>query len=186
MAIDTSVVNIDFDFIKTNSCKSIKVLDLSHWANAQDNAAYIEIVTPGQVKPVTHIFSKGVPNIFNNSNLNMSDVKDYSYLGALADGIYKFTVLQCQNDPYAVSKYYLQDCTIRCQIARKLISVDLTCEPCRKELLVEIQDIMLFLDAAQAQTDKCNVNKAMEYYRRAVLLLDRVSDNPDNAGCINC
>ncbi len=186
MAIDTSVVNIDFDIIRTNSCKSIRVLDLSHWANAQDDAAYIEIVTPGNIKPVTHVFQKDTSNVFNNSNLNMSDVKDYSYLGALPDGMYKFTVLQCQDDPYAVSKYFLQDCVLKCKIARKLISVDLTCEPCRKELLRDIQEIMLFMDAAQAQADKCNVNKAMEYYRRALLLLDRITDNPDNAGCINC
>lgn len=184
MALDTSAVNIDFEVLRTNSCKSLKILDLSHWANAQDDAAYIEITTPGQVNPVTHVFQKGKLNVYNTSNLNLSDVQDYSFLGALPDGIYKITLLQCQDDPLAVTKYHLQDCQIKCQVARKLIAIDLTCTPCRKELLSQIQDIMLFIEGAQAQTDKCNVNKAMEYYQRAVKLLDRITDTTDS-GC-NC
>lgn len=184
MAIDTSVVRIDFEVARTNSCKSIKVLDLSHWASAQDDAAYIEILTPGSTKAVTHIFKKDKLNIFNVSNLNLSDIKDYSTLTSLPDGMYQITVLQCQNDPLAVTKYHLQDCQIRCQIARKLIAVDLTCEPCRVDLLKSIQEIMLFLEGAQAQTDVCNVNKAMEYYRRAQTLLERISDtNGSDCSC---
>lgn len=185
MAIDTSAVLIDFEVLRSNSCKALKVLDLSHWANAADDASYIEITSPGQTKAVTHIFQKEKVNIFNVSNLNLSDVKDYSSLGALPDGIYTITVLQCQNDPLAVTKYFLQDCQIRCQVARKLIAVDLICTPCRKELLGEIQEIMLFLEGARAQTDRCNVNKAMEYYNRAQTLLDRITDNPDNSQCCN-
>lgn len=186
MAIDTSVVHLDFEVLNTNTCKALKILDLAHWASAEDDAAYIQIVTPGQVTPVTHIFQKGKVNIFNTVNLNISGIVDYSSLGPLPDGMYKITLLQCENDPLAVTKYHLQDCQIRCRIARKLITVDLNCDPCRKGLLEEIQDIMLFLDGAQAQTDKCNVNKAMEYYRRAALLLERISDTPTNPGCLNC
>lgn len=185
MAIDTSVLNIDFEVYRTSGCKFLKVLDLSNWASSEDIAAYIQITTPGGVEPVTHIFQKGRLNVFNANNLQLSDVSDYSSLGALPDGIYKLVVLQCQDDPFAVTKYHLQDCQIRCQVARKLIAVDLTCEPCRKDLLKEIQDIILFLDAAQAQTDVCNVNKAMEYYRRANTLLDRISDSNDS-GCHTC
>lgn len=183
--IDTSVINIDFEVLRTNTCKALKVLDLSHWATAEDDVAYLQIWTPGASSPITHIFQKGVINRFNTNNLELSDVSDYSYLGPLPDGIYKLVLLQCENDPLAVTKYHLQDCQIRCQVARKLIAVDLTCTPCRKELLKEIQDITLFLDGAQAQTDVCNVNKAMEYYRRASTLLSRIQDT-DNNKCTNC
>lgn len=185
MAIDTSIINIDFEVLNTNTCKILKVLDISNWASAVDDAAYIEILTPGATTPVVHVFQKGKINIFNTNNLGLSDVSNYSYIGPLPDGIYTITVLQCQDDPLAVTKIHLQDCQIRCKVARKLISVDLTCDPCRKDLLKEIQDIMLFLDAAQAQADLCNVNKAMEYYSRASTLLSRISDS-NNHNCNNC
>jgi hypothetical protein len=182
MAIDTSYIRIDFEVLRTNSCKFLKVLDLSNWAAGAEHPSYIEITTPGASKAHTLVFQKEKLNIYNSNNLNLSDVTDYSSLSSLPDGIYKLTILQCANDPNAITKYHLQDCQIRCKVARKLISVDLLCEPCRGELLKEIQDITLFLDAAQAQADKCNINKAMEYYRRASTLLDRVSDG----SCTDC
>lgn len=186
MALDTSVVNIDFEVLKTNTCKVLKVLDLSHWATAELEPAYISILTPGATVPVIHIFQKNAISKFNTNSLELSDVTDYSHLGLLPDGIYTITVQRCLDDVKSVTKYHLQDCQIRCQIARKLISVDLTCTPCRKELLKEIQDIMLFLDGAQAQTDLCNVNKAMEYYQRANTLLDRITDSSSTSRCTNC
>lgn len=185
MAIDTSITNIDFEVLRTNTCKTLKVLDLSHWTSSDTYAAYISILTPGSTRPIIHIFQKDTINRFNTNNLELSDVTDYSTLGALPDGIYTITLQRCLDDTKIVTKYHLQDCQIRCQIARKLISVDLTCTPCRKELLKEIQDIMLFLDGAQAQTDLCNVNKAMEYYQRASTLLDRITDT-NSTGCKNC
>lgn len=185
MAIDTSLIHIDFEVFKTNTCKVLKVLDLSNWASATEDAAYIEILTPGSTIPVTHIFQKNRLNIYNSNNLGLSDVTDYSLLAPLPDGIYTLTALQCQNDPLAKTRYHFQDCQIRCQVARKLIAVDLTCEPCRKELLKEIQDITLFLDAAQAHADVCNVKKAMELYRRASTALNRISDDT-SGGCSNC
>jgi hypothetical protein len=176
MAIDTSEVYIDFDIVRSNSCKSLKVWDESHWPTSQDEGAYIEITTPGAIKPVNHVFEKGRVNIFNVVNLNLSDNTDYSSLGNLPDGMYTVTVLRCEGDPKAVTKYFLQDCILRCQVAKKLISVDLLCNPCRRELLEEIQDVFLFIEGAQAQTDRCNVLKAMEYYQRASLILSRISD----------
>ena len=174
MAIDTTVVRLDFEVLKTNSCKTLKILDLSNWSIAVDDISYVQVLTPGQVKPVTHVFQKGKLNILNSNNLNLSDVTDYSQLAPLPDGIYTITLLQCENDPLAVTHYHFQDCQIRCQVASKLIALDLTCSSCRTELMKEIQDISLFLDAAQANADKCNVNKAMELYRRAQTALDRI------------
>lgn len=185
MAIDTTLVRLDFEVLKTNSCKSLKILDLSNWANAEADPAYIQITTPGQTKPVTHIFRKEKRNVFNSNNLNLSDVIDYSDLAPLPDGMYTITLLQCEDDPLAVTKYHFQDCIIRCQVARKLLAVDLSCNSCRTDLIKEIQDISLFLDAAQANADKCNVNKAMELYRRAQKALDRISDT-DSSNCGDC
>ena len=188
MAIDTSVVNIDFEVLRTNTCKALRIEDLSHWASFVDDTAYISILTPGSSVPVTHIFQKEKRNIFNVVNLNLSDVTDYSNLTNLPDGMYTITVERCVGDPNSVTKYHLQDCSIRCSIVKRLIAVDLTCTPCRKELLKKLQDVLLFLEGAQAQTDRCNVNKAMEYYQRAALILSRISDTNDlgTSPCINC
>lgn len=181
--IDTSFVHIDFEVLVTKSCKALKILDLSHWANSLNDGAYIEITTPGSTVPITHVFQKEGINIFNVVNLNLSDVVDYSSLTAIPDGMYKITVLQCAGDPGAKTQYHLQDCQLRCSITKKLISVDLTCDSCKDELLRNMQEILLFLDGAQAQTSKCNVNKAMEYYQRAVTLLDRITETKENCNC---
>lgn len=186
MAVDTTAVYIDFEVLKTNSCKSLKVLDMSNWSIAESDGAYISILTPGNTKPINHVFQKNQINSYNVVSLNLSDIVDYSSLTPLPDGIYTISLMRCLDDPNEVTKYWLQDCQIRCQVARKLISVDLICTPCRKELLKEIQDIILFLDAAQAQTDSCNVSKAMEYYRYASTLLERISESGSTTSCKTC
>lgn len=177
-------LHIDFDFLKTKDCKTLKIIDQSNWSIYASETAYIQIKTPGATKCISLVFQKEKINIYESNNLGLTDVRNYSSLGVIPDGIYEVTVLRCENDSKAVTKYFLQDCLIKCQLAKKLMSIDLGCEPCRKDLLKEIQDITLFLDAAQAQVDNCNVNKAMEYYRRATTILDRISDSDSN--CTSC
>lgn len=189
MALDTSLIHIDFEVLGGNNCKVLKVIDESNWPIPPDGLipiSYISILTPGSVKRVNHVFQKEKVNLFNSNNLNLSDVHNYAYLAPLPDGIYTITVERCQDDPNAVTKYHFQDCQIRCALARRIIGIDLTCQPCRKNLLDEILDIQLFLDGAKAQTDKCNPVKAMEYYRRASMLLSRLSEPGDDRNCTNC
>ena len=179
-------IHIDFEVLKTKNCKVLSIMDCSNWSLAENETAYISILTPGSTTAVNNVFSKHQINLFDSVNLNLTDVKNYSVLQAIPDGIYTITVERCKNDPKAVTKYHFQDCQIRCQLSRKLLAVDLNCEPCKKDLLKEIQDIWLFLDAAQAQADQCNPNKAMEYYRKAAVLLDRISDAGNSYPCNNC
>lgn len=160
-------------------------MDCSNWSIAEEDVAYISILTPGSITPVTNVFSKHQINQFNAINLGLTDASNYLNLPVLPDGIYEITVMRCQDDPKGVTKYHFRDCLIRCQLSRKLLALDLNCEPCKKELLKHIQDIWLFLDAAQAQADMCNANKAMEYYRRAATLLDRISDS-GSSSCGDC
>lgn len=194
MAIDTSVLNLDFEVLGcTTNCKVLKIADLSNWGPAALNPTYIDVTVPGATVPVTNLFFKNQINVLNTNNLQLSDVTDYSFLGNLPDGTYQICVRVCmgQTDDLqpiykSVCKYFLQDCQIRCAIARKLLAVDLTCQPCRVELLEKVLDIQLFLDAAHAQIDNCNVNKAMEYYRHASTLLERLSEPGNTKGCKNC
>lgn len=199
MALDTSVLNVDFEVLGcSTNCKSLKIVDLSNWGPAIMNPSYIDITTPGSTIPVTVLYQKQVINIFNTNNLNLSDVTDYSSLGTLPDGAYQICVRVClgtnlDGSPiYSTTcKYWLQDCQLRCAIARKILAIDLTCQPCRTEYLDDILEVQLFLDAAQAQIDNCNVNKAMEYYRRASLELERLQEpnqdhRPHRDDCPEC
>ena len=195
--LDTSVLNVDFEVLGcSTNCKALKIVDLSNWGPAITNPSYIDITTPGSTLPVTVPYQKQVINIFNTNNLNLSDVTDYSSLGSLPDGAYQICVRVCMGQKTvivpgvppapatqelvpvyeSVCKYWLQDCQLRCAINRKLLAIDLTCQPCRTEYLDEILEIQMFLEAAHAQMDNCNVNKAMEYYRRACLELDRFQE----------
>lgn len=182
MAIDTSALNIDFNIVGGGTnCKYIQVLDLSNWGPAILNASYIDILTPGSTIAVSLPFQKQVINNFNGNNLNLSDVLDYTSLPELPDGAYVVTVRVCMgldgsNNPIyqSVTKYWLQDCIIRCAIARKILAIDLDCDVCKRNYLNDVLLVQLFLDAAQAQIRNCNVNKAMEYYRRAWEELERL------------
>ena len=198
MAIDTSVLNIDFDVNHcSTNCKVLQVSDLSNWGPATNNIALISITTPGSNTPVENIFQKHKVNVFNSNNLNLSDVTDYSSLGIIPDGVYKICVKTCitpnidpPTSPPTIDfeetcKYVLFDCSLRCRVSREIISIDLNCSPCRATLLAELQDVLLFLDAAQAQVANCNATKAMELYRKASQLLDRISLNPGKP-CHNC
>ena len=196
MSIDTSVLNVDFEVLGcSTNCKVLKVVDLSNWGPTYGNPTYIDITTPGSTIAITNIFQKNQVNVFNTNNLNLSDVTDYSHLGNVPDGIYQICVRVClgvdaQSPPQPIynttCQYFLQDCLFRCQIARKLLSIDLTCQPCRTKLLEEIQEIQLYLDAAQAQIQNCNVNKASEYFQRAQVLLQRLKAPGEAEGCKNC
>lgn len=185
MSFDSTSVYLDFDIQRTVNCKVMKVEDLSHWATELNNVAYIQITTPGLTKPVNLIFQKEKLNRFNSSNLNISDVHDYSSLGPLPDGLYTITLLRCEGDPLAVTKYFLQDCQIRCEITRKIIGIDLSCSTCRDSLLDKLADILLLLDAARAHSERCNPSKAMELYQRASKILDRIKE-PGEGSCYSC
>jgi len=188
MPIDTSVLNIDFDVNNcSTNCKVLQVMDLSNWGPAVTKTALIAITTPGSTVPIENIFQKEKVNVFNSNNLGLSDVDDYSSLAILPDGVYKICVRVCMSDGDVeeVCKYILVDCTIRCQVSRQIITVDLNCDPCKASLLKDLQDVVLFLDAAQAQISNCNANKAMEYYRKAAQMLSRISLNSDGP-CTNC
>ena len=190
--IDTSVLNIDFDINHcSTNCKVLQIMDLSNWGPAINNLVLISITTPGSTVAIDNVFQKNKINIFNSNNLNLSDVEDYSTLSSLPDGVYQVCVKTCldgSTNPvtYAQTcKYFLVDCTIRCQVSRLLMSVDLNCNPCKEELLKPLQEVLLFLDAAQAQVNNCNSNKAMEYYNRDSILLKRISINPQKP-CTGC
>jgi len=202
-------LNIDFEILGCSSnCKSLRVLDLTNYANYSLSPVYIDIIAPGLQFPTSRNYQRNAINTFNTNDLGLSDVTDPAYLGNIPDGIYKVCVrvllgyvsplapnatpspiqTSVYTDPvYADNcKYWLQDCELRCAIARKLLSVDLTCQPCRKTLVVDLQEIQLFLDAAQAQVENCNVNKAMEYFRRATKLLERLTNPSKDGGCKDC
>ena len=187
MSIDTSVLRIDFDIINcSTNCKALQIVDLSNWGPASMTTSIISITPPGSPTAIDNIFQKEKVNVFNTNNLGLTGITDYSSLPVLPDGIYKICVSVCVGEETVqVCKYFLQDCEIKCKLSRKIISVDLNCSPCRSSLINELQDVDLFLDAAQAQVQNCNPNKAMEYYRKASQMLDRISTVPKGP-CTNC
>ena len=184
MALDTSRLSIDFEILRgSTNCKFLKIADLSNWGPAALSPSYIDITLPGNSIAVSLPFQKGVINLFQSNNLGLSNVNDPASLANLPDGAYKVCVKVCMGTDLSgaplyeeVCKYYLQDCQIRCKLNKKIIAVDLTCESCRRDYINNVLDIQLFLDAAQAQIEFCNVNKAMEFYRRAAEELERFNE----------
>ena len=64
-------INIDFQIYDSQDPKVFIVLDTSEWAHIERKPSIIEIILPGESKPVTHYYTKNAVNILNPVNLNL-------------------------------------------------------------------------------------------------------------------
>ncbi len=64
-------------------------MDTSIWSFIENKPAIIEIIPPGVVDPIVYNVAKNKTNIFNTSNLGMSNI---GVLNDLPDGVYKVTI----------------------------------------------------------------------------------------------
>jgi hypothetical protein len=124
---------IDFQVYDSNDPKQIIILDTSIWSFIESKRAVIEIITPGESKPVGYEYIKNGVTILNSVNLGLNCVdcgKTQFY--DLPDGIYEITV-KGSPDRFCKTRMYLKTTTLQNKLDEILIKNYSDCESCAEQ-----------------------------------------------------
>lgn len=146
-------INVDFQITSTHDPKYIVVIDTSNWEHISNKPSIIEILLPGEQKPVVHYFDKNRVNVFNSYNLflNCDDCPQGAELLDLPDGIYHITV-KGSPETFNRTRQFLKTDKTRLELDKYISTLSLTCDEFSKEVLERINKINLFLQGAEANT----------------------------------
>lgn len=169
------VINVDFQVMPTQDPKYIVVVDTSNWEHIEHKPSIIEILLPGEQKPIVHYFDKGKVNVFNSYNLFLNCDSCYkgSELAELPDGIYHITV-KGSPETFNKTRQFLKDDKTRLELDRYLSSVSLKCEDFNKESIERIEKINLFLQGAEANTRLGQYCEAQELLFKAQKMMEKL------------
>lgn len=149
-------INLNFHVLNTGEPNELIVMDTSVWGVIEDKPAIIEIVVPGSIKTRTYNFVKGKTNVFNSSNLLISNVGEYK---GLADGVYGIT-LKGSPDTYCKHRYFLKTDKIKLLIGDLYLEDFYSCENVKDNKLKILRNINLDLATAEILTSKGDTKKA--------------------------
>lgn len=160
-------VSLDINIIDTNSSRTIGILDVSIYDN---NLAItlpkITLTAPG-FSAVQLPFQPKRINTFNSNSFGFTSTANVSELSELPDGVYKAVYTESS---YEVIKVFMRTEKLRCKLEKALLCLDF-CD--RKSSTKELAEIEFMIQASIAATNVCNVNLAVELYRKASEELDR-------------
>lgn len=155
---------IDFEVLNTGNPQTLIVCDTSEYGQVYNKAAIIEIVLPSGDK-VTHYVSKNNNNVFNSSNLYLSNVGQYINL---PDGLYTISI-KASPDTFNKTRTYLKTDSLELNIAEAFSSVGMDI---KEELLNYLIKVEFFIKAAKAAVRLGQNKKAISYYNLAKSLHD--------------
>lgn len=171
-------INLDFQVINTYNPKVLVISDTSVWGAIEDKPAVIEIIVPGSSKVKKFNYVKGKANVFNSSNLLLSDV---GVQNDLSDGIYTITVKGSPSTLHCKQKYYLK--TDKFQLALDKLYMSLGIYNKDSETTKqrsEILKIESLVKTAESFTRDGKPNEALKYFTRAYTKLIDLNN------CNNC
>lgn len=175
-------INIDFQILPTYNPKTILVVDTSDWAHIEGKPSIIEILLPGEVKPVVQFFDKYKVNKFNSTNLGTHcetcSGKKVEHVN-LPDGIYHFTV-KGSPDKFSLTKQFIRTDNTRLDLDSFINSVNLNCNDFSKDIIDRIQKINFFIEAAESNTRMGNYCEAQETLFKAQKMISKLK------GCNLC
>lgn len=144
-------ITIDFQVYDSNDPKKIIVLDTSIWSLIEDKPAIIEIISPGEKKPVVHYYTKNGITVLNSVNLGLNCGDCGKEFFDLPDGVYEITV-KGSPDKFNKKRYYLKTTTLLNKIDDALLKVYNDCQTC-SENLTDVDKILRYknlIDIAEA------------------------------------
>lgn len=177
-------INIDFEIYDSRNPKTFIILDTSEWSNLENKPSIIEIILPGEKKPITHYFSKKSVNIFNAGNLNLSceTCTDGHFDIELPDGIYSVTV-KGSPDNFNKNKKYLRVTKTQLKLDNLFINLASECyntDSDFKSKIDNLNEIQFLIRSAEANVRYDNMNAAQILLFKAQKLIDKVKP------CKNC
>lgn len=122
-------IHIDFQIYDSNDPKQIIILDTSIWSHIESKNAIIEVITPGNDKPVVEYYTKNGVTIFNSSNLGLNCYNCDDNLNDLPDGVYEITV-KGSPDKFNKTRYYLKTTLLQNKLDEILIKEYSNCKNC--------------------------------------------------------
>lgn len=126
-------IHIDFQVYDSNDPKKIIILDTSIWALIEDKPAIIEVISPGEKRPVVHYYTKNGITILNSVNLGLNCGECGDEFFDLPDGVYEITV-KGSPDKFNKKRYYLKTTTLLNKIDDALLKVYNDCQTCSENL----------------------------------------------------
>lgn len=171
-------LQLNVEPLETCDCKTIAILDTSYYPVAPLNPT-LTIEMPGFV-PILFSFVTGQVNTYNSYSLGLSSSNTIENLMDLPDGLYTLTYSVDPNDMLFQTKSYMRTCQIEYMFAQKFARTVNYCET-DSRYMRKLQQIEVLIEGAKANARVCNPTKAVELYRKANELLDRLDTN-----CCNC
>lgn len=166
MAI-TDTVNIDFQVVATGNPKTLAVMDTSTWGILESKPAIIEITTPNKTREITHYFEKNKVNVFNSSNLLLTNPGEYR---DMPDGLYTISV-KGSPDTNCKKRYFLKDDKTKIELYKMYASLGVEDDKKTKRLKKEIQDVEMLIRGANALIALGKVERAVNTLKRAMEFL---------------
>jgi len=171
-------LQLNVEPLETCDCKTLAILDTSYYPVTPTNPTLV-IEMPGFV-PVQFNFVVGQVNTYNSYSLGLSTINTVDSLIDLPDGLYMLTYSVSPNDQLFETKHYLRTCQIEYKFAQKFAKTVNYCETDSKYMR-KLQQIEVLIEGAKANAKVCNPLKAVELYKKANELLDRLDTK-----CCNC
>ena len=175
-------INIDFQIYDSRDPKTIIILDTSEWLHIYRKPSIIEIILPGDSKPITHYFDKKSVNVLNSLNLNISCGNCFDVNDDLPDGIYQITV-KGSPDRFNKNKKYIRTTKTQLDLDNLYISLSLECFKDDNDIKNKIKDlnyIQLLLKASEANLRHDNSYVAQDLLFKAQDLIRKYKK------CTNC
>lgn len=172
------MVDIDFTiWEKTLDTKRIYVADISNWGIIAEFDSWIDIVSPGNLTPVTYPFDKGGLTVINALTLGIQGGDaESTNLRDIPDGIYTIKVYGTP-DTYYKEKSFLKYDSFWLKYQTVLLAAMGNCNSISdydKNMLVKAWFLM---QAAAAQVRLGNTCKAEALYKEAEKLIKNLDCN---------
>lgn len=170
-------INLDFQLLNSGDPEILVIYDTSVWGAIESKIAIVEITLPNRNQPNTYTFEKGKANVFNSSNLQVSNVGERT---DLPDGIYRISL---KGSPSTFCKQRDVIKTDRLQMKLDSLYLKLgtnNLDQKTKDLKLDLLNIELMIKASKSAVKVGELNMAYTYYNKAMETLD------DFIECENC
>lgn len=168
-------IRLNFQVYDSRDPKEFIIIDTSKWQHLSDKTSIIEITLPGESKPVTRYYTKGV-NVFNSEMLYLSCDDCGDSFEDLPDGIYTITI-KASPDKFNKTRQYLRTTKTRLKLDELYIKSSdcFNSDEDSKNRIIRINEIDFLLKSAEANTRAGNNETAQNLFFRAQKILDKTS-----------
>jgi len=165
---------LDFEILPIKNPKHLVIFDTSDYMELPKRPN-IRITLPGYTKPIILPFKKNGINKYNSNHLqgNKASLK----LNDLPDGLYKISYHIYPDEEQYVEKYHLQTSIFNRNYSQFLLNMELSDCSLKNDHQIKnsLIEADLFMETAKAHLDEGNLKTAQEFYKRANILLEKLT-----------